>query len=122
MLTFQAMTAVAVVAFFLIPPGRTELAVYECCGAIGLAGGYWAIFVTVGAEQFGTNLRATAATTIPNFVRGMLVPITAVFKLASAQWGLITGAMVVGAVCIGVAMIAAALLDETFGRDLDFVE
>jgi MFS family permease len=119
---FHSMSALTVAAFFTVPAGRTPFEVYACCAAIGFAGGYWAIFVTVGAEQFGTNLRATAATTVPNFVRGMLVPISQVFRVLEKPLGLLPAAMVVGGVCIGVALIAAVLLDETFGRDLDFVE
>jgi putative MFS transporter len=119
---FQSALVLMVAAFFLVPRGQSPAVLYGCCFALGLAGGYWALFVTIGAEQFGTNLRATAAITIPNFVRGMLVPITAGFQLARAQWGLLTGAAAVGAVCIGVALVAAVMLEETFGVDLDYVE
>jgi MFS family permease len=121
-LLFHTMSAVTVAAFFFVPRGQTPFVVYVCCAAIGFAGGYWAIFVTVGAEQFGTNLRATAATTVPNFVRGMLVPISFAFKALTGPLGLLPAAMIVGAVCLGAALISAALLDETFGRDLDYVE
>jgi MFS family permease len=119
---FHAMSALTVAAFFFVPRGQTPFVVYACCAAIGFAGGYWAIFVTVGAEQFGTNLRATAATTVPNFVRGMLVPITWSFQALKLSQGPLGAAMIVGAVCIGTALTAAVLLDETFGRDLDYVE
>jgi hypothetical protein len=108
--------------FFFVPRGESPFVLYACCGALGIAAGYWALFVTIGAEQFGTNLRATAAITIPNFARGMLVPITAAFQFARGQWGLLTGAAVVGACCIGIALISAVLLEETFGVDLDYVE
>jgi MFS transporter, putative metabolite:H+ symporter len=119
---FHSLSALTVVAFFVLPGGRAPSVLYACCAAIGVAGGYWAIFVTVGAEQFGTNLRATAATTVPNFVRGMLVPISYVFKALKEPLGILPAAAIVGAVCISAALIAALLLDETFGRDLDYVE
>jgi hypothetical protein len=119
---FQSVLLVFTAGFFLVPRGQSPAVLYACCAALGLAGGYWALFVTIGAEQFGTNLRATAAITIPNFVRGMLVPITAAFQLARGQWGLLTGAAVVGACCIGISLLSAVLLEETFGIELDYVE
>ena len=119
---FQSALLLMTGAFFLVPRGQSPDVLYGCCFALGLAGGYWALFVTIGAEQFGTNLRATAAITIPNFVRGMLVPITAGFQFARGQWGLLTGAAVVGAVCIGIALVSAVMLEETFGIELDYVE
>lgn len=84
--------------------------------------GYWAVFVTIGAEQFGTNLRYTVATTVPNFVRGAVVPITYTFKVCKDQFGLLNGAMIVGAVCIGLALWALHGLEETHGKDLDYFE
>jgi MFS family permease len=71
---FLAMTA-ACVAIYFLPWTKPLGAFYGLCAALGFAAGYWAVFVTVAAEQFGTNLRATATTTVPNFVRGAVVPI-----------------------------------------------
>lgn len=122
MVIFLGLVMVTVTAFFTVPRGQSPAVLYACCAAMGVSSGYWAIFVTIGAEQFGTNLRATAATTVPNFARGMLVPIAAAFQLAKAQWGLVPGAAAVGAVCLIVAFVAAIQLDETFGRDLDYLE
>jgi len=79
-------------------------------------------FVTIAAEQFGTNLRATVATTVPNFVRGMVVPITLLFLLARRHFGLGTGAALVGGVCVLVALYALYHLEETFHKDLDYFE
>jgi hypothetical protein len=78
--------------------------------------------VTIAAEQFGTNLRATVATTVPNFVRGMVVPITLLFQLSRQYLGLEGGALAVGAICAITAFIALASLDETFHKDLDYYE
>lgn len=121
-LLFLAATAVGVVAYFVVPRGGSPALFYGVCLALGTAGGYWAIFVTVAAEQFGTNLRATVATTVPNVVRGMVPPITAAFLWARGALGLVPGTLAVGAVCVALALVAAAGLRETFGTDLDWVE
>lgn len=95
---------------------------YALCVLLGVAGGYWAIFVTVAAEQFGTNLRATVAITAPNFVRGSVILLTSAFHYLKGQMDLVAAAAVVGIVVLTLAFWAAASLEETFGRDLDFVE
>ncbi|BDG08505.1 MFS transporter [Anaeromyxobacter paludicola] len=119
---YLCLVAATVAAWYVVPRGQAPDLLYACCAALGFAAGYWAIFVTVGAEQFGTNLRATVATTVPNFVRGMLVLITSAFQVARAHLGLLGGSALVGAVCVGVALVAAVRLEETFGRDLDYLE
>ena len=78
--------------------------------------------MTVAAEQFGTNLRATVATTVPNFVRGMVVPITLLFQFFRQPFGLQGGALAVGAICLVAGFIALASLEETFHKDLDYYE
>jgi putative MFS transporter len=95
---------------------------YGVCLVLGFTSGYWAVFVTVAAEQFGTNLRATVATTVPNFVRGMVVPITLLFQLLRPHLGLEGGALTVGAICIVAGLLALRSLDETFHKDLDYYE
>ena len=91
---------------------------YACCVLGGFAAGYWAVFVTVGAEQFGTNLRATAATTVPNFVRGMVPLLTTSFTYLGHKAGLPVSAMVVGGVTVAIAFLATFGLEETFGKAL----
>ncbi len=89
---------------------------------VGVAGGYWVLVVTLAAEQFGTNVRATVTTSIPNFIRGAVVPVSALFLSLRPYVGIVDSAMLVG---IGVCVLAAVCLlrlDETFSRDLDFVE
>ncbi len=76
----------------------------------------------MGAENFGTNLRATAATTIPNMVRGSLNAISALFLWLTAQAGYLEGGILTATVVFALTLWAAAGLTETFGRDLDFVE
>lgn len=95
---------------------------YGVCLLLGTAVGYWAMFVTIAAEQFGTNLRATVTTTVPNFVRGGVVLITSSFKFLSDDYGRIVAAGMVGAACCGLAAIALWRLEESFHRDLDFLE
>jgi len=92
---------------------------------LGISVGFWVIFVTIAAEQFGTNLRATVATSVPNFARGMLVPISMSFKYLKdpgATGSVITAAYIVGAVCIGIAFLSLWRMKETFHKDLDYVE
>ena len=89
---------------------------------LGFGIGYWAIFVTIAAEQFGTNLRATVATTVPNFVRGMVVPITLLFQLLRKPLGIQGSALCVGACCMAVALYSLWRLQETFHKDLDYFE
>ena len=120
-LIFMLLT-VAGIGLYFLQSGQSPAFFYGVCTLLGFAGGYWAIFVTVAAEQFGTNLRATVATTVPNFVRGMVVPITTVFQLGRNYLSLESSALVVGAVCLIAAFLALAGLEETFHKDLDYFE
>lgn len=95
---------------------------YGLCVLLGFTTGYWALFVTVASEHFGTNLRATVTTTVPNFVRGAVVPITLGFELFKGQYGILNGALLIGAICLGLALVAVSRLEETFARDLDYLE
>ncbi len=89
---------------------------------IGFGVGYWAIFVTIAAENFGTNLRATVTTTVPNFARGALVLITPFFKAMKESFGQIGGAYAVGATCVFIALAVLYFLPETYGKDLNYLE
>lgn len=89
---------------------------------LGLAQGYWAVFITVASEQFGTNIRSTATTTIPNFVRGATVPMLIWWKYMTDSMGLIQSSMIVGAVVIVLAVVAVFFLEESYGKDLDYLE
>ncbi|NTU44226.1 MAG: MFS transporter [Chlorobiaceae bacterium] len=120
-LLFMLLTVVSIALYFL-QGNRTPQFFYAVCTVLGFSGGYWAIFVTVAAEQFGTNLRATVATTVPNFVRGMVVPITMLFQFSKGFFGLESGALLVGALCISAAFISLNSLEETFHKDLDYYE
>ena len=91
---------------------------------LGFGVGYWAVFVAVAAEQFGTNIRATVATTVPNFIRGSVVPITWSFSKLQKPLGfdIVTSAAIVGTVCVLIALWALRGLDETYGKELDYIE
>ncbi|MCB9169839.1 MAG: MFS transporter [Flavobacteriales bacterium] len=113
----------ALTLVFLFGLRGTSIATYDrMCLLLGMATGYWVLFVTVASEQFGTNIRSTVATTTPNFVRGSVWPVTSAFKFAMPALGSITSALVVGIVCIGAAIWATSRVHETFHSDMDFVE
>ena len=95
---------------------------YFACCLMGISVGFWALFVTVASEQFGTNIRATVTTTVPNFVRGAVVPITLGFNFLKDDFGIINSAFIVGIICIGLALFSAIKLPETFGKDLNYIE
>ncbi len=95
---------------------------YFHCFLLGVGTGYWALFVTIAAEQFGTNLRSTVATTVPNFIRGTVAPLTMLFKFMRAETNVIEGALWVGLLTFIIALIAIRLVNETFSRDMDFIE
>ena len=80
------------------------------------------MFVTIASEQFGTNIRATATTTVPNFVRGFVVPLTLGFSALSTNTGNINAALIVGAISLTLAIVSIIAVKETFGKDLDYVE
>jgi MFS family permease len=110
------------VMLFLLGRGFSPLGIYILSAYLGLATGYWAVFVTMAAEQFGTNLRATVATTAPNFVRGSVVLITTSFLFLKGHVGILASAWIVGIICYGIAAISLSGLQDTHGRDLDFME
>ncbi len=120
-LLFILMSTFFVLAYLLFPT-RDVNVFYAICICLGFANGYWTLFVTIGAELFGTNLRATVATTVPNFVRGAVIPLTALFLQAKSMVGVVQGALIVGLFTIAVALVALYFLEETFTKDLDYVE
>lgn len=118
---FLTLSSLATLAYFTI--GRSSLmAFYVVVVLLGIASGYWAVFVTVASEQFGTNIRATATTTAPNFVRGALVLVTLSFQFLKGSVGVVYGAAIVGAVVLALGFASVFGLEETHGKDLDFTE
>ena len=118
---FLALTGASIVAYFTI--GRSSLtAFYAVCLVLGFATGYWAVFVTMASELFGTNIRATVTTTAPNFVRGSVVLLTFSFKHLKDALGVVGSAAAVGAITMAIAVVALIALEETYGKSLDYVE
>jgi MFS family permease len=116
---------IACLLFFYSSFNNSDTSMYFICGMLGFSTGFWAIFVTMGAEQFGTNLRATAATTIPNMVRGALPLINLMFLNLFQQnlgWSLIQSGIITGVIIMSITLIAFYFTEETFHKDLDFVE
>ncbi|MES2418906.1 MAG: MFS transporter [Bacteroidota bacterium] len=120
-LIFLLLTAIAIVVY-LYAQGLTPETFIWLCLFLGFASGYWATFVTIASEQFGTNLRATVTTTVPNFIRGSVIAITLSFQFLKSQVGILQSAMIVGFVCIIISLLALSQLKETFNKDLDYVE
>jgi hypothetical protein len=121
-LSFLTALLAANVAYFALGRGATPALFLGLIAVLGVTAGYWAIFITVGAEQFGTNLRATVATTVPNFVRGLVAVVTLSFEALRPRLGLPGAAVAVGAFWFALAFVSALRLRETFGIDLDYVE
>jgi putative MFS transporter len=109
-------------AWYFMATGVSASQFYLITFVLGLAMGYWGVFVTVASEQFGTNIRSTVTTTVPNFVRGSIVPMIIWWNYMSAGMGLIQSAIIVAAVVIPLAIVAVFFLQETYGKDLDYVE
>ena len=116
---FYAITMVGMLVFFT---SSSALQLNISTGIMGFGTGFWAVFVTIGAENFGTNLRATAATSIPNMVRGSLNGITALFLALNAKFTYVNAGIATAVVVMLITYWAISGLQETFGRDLDFYE
>lgn len=120
-LLFMILTVVFVCVYLFVPVD-TPSGFYFKSFLLGVGIGYWALFVTIAAEQFGTNLRSTVATTVPNFIRGTVIPIAWLFRYLRAEWGMIYGALGVLIITSVIAVIALSAVDETHSRELNFVE
>ena len=118
---FYGITFVFMVLFFMQRDGSADR-MYWLCAGLGFGTGFWAIFVTMAAEQFGTNLRATAATTVPNMVRGSLPLIILLFKSLRSSMDYAVAGMITGGIVMVITIIAAAFTKETFAKDLNYIE
>jgi len=120
---FLSLSVVGICAYFTLYD-LTLQHFYWLCGGIGLTVGYWVIFMTIATEQFGTNIRATVTTTVPNFVRGAVVPLTLLFQLLKHVYGgnIIYSGITVAVLSLAVAFMALGKMKETFSKDLDYVE
>lgn len=121
---FYVLTIISIILYFTLQWNGTASGMYALCFLLGFSIGFWAIFVTVGAEQFGTNLRATAATTIPNFVRGLLVLMLSLFEGIRSinHISYVNGAIITSIIVMTLSSIAVITLPETFHKDLNYEE
>jgi len=118
---FYSLTVISIALYFFQENG-TATGMYAICMLMGFATGFWALFVTMAAEHFGTNLRATAATTVPNMVRGSLPLIIMLFNGLQPSLSYINAAAVTGVVVMAISITAVLMTEETFGKDLNFME
>ena len=121
LLIFLVINIIGGIIYFL-QNGGSAVSMYWICALLGFSTGFWSILVTIGAEQFGTNLRATAATTIPNMVRGSLPIITLLFYTLQHRFTYVQSGMITGVIISIITFAAALMIEETFHKDLDFHE
>jgi len=121
MLLFLLLSAVSVVVY-LSSTGLSASRFLWLCSFMGFAVGYWTLFITIAAEQFGTNIRSTVATTVPNFVRGALIPISKAFLALNGVYGMIKSGYIMMAILTVLAILALSQLKETFNKDLNYAE
>ena len=121
MIIFLCLSGTMIAVFFLSRNIMLPYFYFVCFG-LGITSGFWAVFVTIAAEQFGTNLRATVATTVPNFVRGSVVPMTLAFKAMQPGLGIQGSAITLGIISLALALFSISQLKDSFGKDLDYYE
>jgi hypothetical protein len=102
--------------------GSTPSFIYFLCLILGTCAGYWAVLVTTAAEQFGTEIRSTVATTVPNFVRGSGIIIASSFLYLKPHFSIVNTVLIIGCTVFSIGFLALFLLNETYGKDLDFIE
>lgn len=107
---------------YLLTQTQSLTTFYILCACLGFFNGYWTLFVTIAAELFGSNLRATVATTVPNFVRASVIPISGMFVFFKSGYGITTAGVIVASIVVAVALIFLWKLPETFKKDLDYEE
>jgi len=118
---YYAITAVSIVWFFNLQ-GADVRTLYIVSALLGFGTGFWAIFVTMAAEQFGTNIRATVATTVPNMVRGSLTLVSLLFTQLQNRVDYVKAGWITGIVVMIVGIISVMLAEETFHKDLNYLE
>lgn len=118
---FYAITALSIIWFFNLN-GQNVSTLYVVAALLGFGTGFWAVFVTMAAEQFGTNIRATVATTVPNMVRGSLNLVSLLFTSLQGSFGYLKSGWVTGVVVLVIAVISLIFTEETYGKDLNYIE
>ncbi len=118
---FYSITILSIVLFFNLN-NQTNQTLYWVSALLGFGTGFWALFVTMSAEQFGTNIRATVTTTTPNMVRGSLVFVSLIFTSMHSSFGYLNSGWITGIIIMMIAIVALYFTEETFGKDLDYIE
>ncbi len=118
---FHIITVVGVIWYFNLQ-GAAGSTVYWVCVVLGFGTGFWAMFVTMAAEQFGTNIRATVATTVPNMARGSLALVALLFQSLIPSQGYFKSGWITGIIVFAIAFLALALTEETYGKELNYIE
>lgn len=118
---YYAFCIVALLLFFNLPNYGANT-FYFICALLGFGTGFWALFVTMAAEQFGTNIRATVTTTVPNIVRGSLVITTFIFDSLQPRFSFVQSGWITGIIIMSIACMALFFTYETFHKEMDYVE
>jgi MFS family permease len=118
---FYAITAFSIVWFFNLQ-GSDVTTLYIVSALLGFGTGFWAIFVTMAAEQFGTNIRATVATTVPNMVRGSLTLVSLLFTQLQSSVDYVKAGWITGIVVMIIGIVSVILAEETYHKDLNYLE
>ena len=124
LLLFYSLSIIGMVLFYSAYNSNDDR-MYAICAFLGFSTGYWAIFNQMAAEQFGTNLRATAATTIPNMVRGALPLINFLFLdilQKKLGWTIVQSGIFTGITVMAITLVAFVFTEETYHKDLDYLE
>ena len=119
---FFYIIAIAAIVLYFNLNGQSNTTLYWVCALLGFGTGFWALFVTMAAEQFGTNIRATATTTVPHMVRGSLVLVSILFTSLQPAYGYFKSGWIVGIIIMTLAVLALIFTQETFGKDLNYLE
>ena len=122
---FYGITSIFILLFFVLKGGGSAFNMYLICMGLGFGAGISVLYIMMSAEQFGTNLRATAAISIPNLVRGFLPLILLLFQFLRSQNvfnNYVTGAWVTGIIIMVTGFVAALFVKESYGKDMDFTE
>lgn len=107
---------------YLLAPISTAFVFYVIVFFLGVFNGYWTLFIIMAAELFGTNIRAIVATSIPNFVRGATIPLTIAFATLKPEFGVNNAALLIGIFVVAVSLSALLFLEETFSKEMNYVE
>jgi MFS family permease len=118
---FNIITVASIIWFFSLN-GQSSATMYVVCACLGFGTGFWAMFVTMAAEQFGTNIRATVATTAPNMARGSLNLVSLLFVWLQGSFDYLKSAWITGIIVFVISFVSLMLTEETFGKDLDYIE